>query len=116
MKTKSLIIAFIIIIGVLIMFLITTPSGYKREINQVKKDLKKVESERDSLFIQLKITQDGLKIANYNLKNAQIASEKAKKETKYYKDKYEKIRFVDFANDSIRSSELSKLYPSYKNR
>jgi septal ring factor EnvC (AmiA/AmiB activator) len=116
MKTKSVIIAFIIIIGVLITILITTPSGYKRQIEEVKKELRQVELERDSLYGQLKITQDGLKVANYNLKQAQISSEKAKKETKYYKDKYEKIRFVDFANDSIRSSELSKLYPSYKNR
>lgn len=115
MKTKSIIIFLVIVIAFLLTILISSPSGHKKQIDQVKKELKQVEIQRDSLYTQLKITQDGLKIANENLKLAEIASEKAKKQTKYYKDRYEKIRFVDFANDSIRSSELSKLYPSYEN-
>jgi len=96
--------------------LITTPSGHKQEIKALQKQIELVKSERDSLYGQLKITRDGLRVAEYQAELARQESEKAKKQTKYYKDKYEKVRFIDFANDSIRSSELSKLYPSYKNR
>lgn len=116
MKTKSIIIFFVILLAaVLIISIINVPSGHKKQLNELRKELKVVELQRDSVYHQLKITQDELKIANENLKLAEIASEKAKKQTKYYKDKYEKIRFVDFPNDSVRSSELSKLYPSYQN-
>lgn len=116
MKTKSIVIFFVILLAVvLIVSIRNTPPGYKKQLNELRKELKAIELQRDSVYNQIKITQDGLKIANENLKLAELASEKAKKQTKYYKDKYEKVRFVDFPNDSVRSSELSKLYPSYQN-
>lgn len=47
---------------------------------------------------------------------ADLIAQEAVKEAKKYQKKYEAVVFKRFANDSVRSSEIARLYPSFNPR
>lgn len=81
----------------------------------LKSELKAIQRERDSLEVRLEQVRDTLERAYIVANNARIDTRKAEYESQRWRKQYEKVLFVDFANDSVRSAEIAKLYNSYKN-
>ena len=110
---KNTIIILIVIIFILLIIYAKSPSDQKNQINKLNKEIFKLRAKKDSLNNVLILTKDSLKIAIYTLEIKQEESKKAKEETLRIKKQYEKIHYISFPNDSVRSRELSRLYPSY---
>lgn len=119
LKTPESRILFIALVSVLIFWYVSPDSGVRKELNQLKLEIKKSKRRTDSLStlyigamrrinkIQMRRKQDSLVTAI-----AISDRNKARKETQKANEKYNKIKFVDLGSDSARLRAITELYPS----
>lgn len=90
-------------------------SKLKEEIDSLKVRISKREIAIDSAHRVILELEDSLDVAFIVIGDLKRDREKAEQVVKKWKQEYEKVSFTRFATDSIRQSELSKLYPSIGN-
>lgn len=117
---KKIIEISVFVILVLIGFLIwgsaqVNESKLKGEIDSLNVRISKRDIRIDSTHRVIFELEDSLDIAFIVIGDLKRDREKAEQVVKKWKQEYEKVSFTRFATDSIRESELSKLYPSISN-
>ena len=109
MKATVIILTGLVFILSALVFVTLRDSKY--DIKELQRSITREQKIRDSLIQINQAILDSLVISRKEISDTHQATERANRNSLYWKNRYENIHYTPLANDRVRDSLWSVLYP-----